>query len=251
MRRAAILLLFAGLLAGCGKGSYSAGVSTTPSPSSGTTSRQAPAHEGLTRGRALAFARAVNLSAQDLPGFSRTNAPPAKGPLERRLEAQLHACVGAPGGARAALAELGSGDFTLRRGILFLTVSSEVSVSRTAAEATGALSAIRSPRVRGCFRSYLDQLLRSKRSSGTGVGPVSIRPGTPPAPGTSGGFAWRITTTLTLRSLAVPYYIDMLGFVYRSAQVTLLSSAALRPFPARAQERLYAELLYRARAHGL
>jgi hypothetical protein len=60
-----------------------------------------------------------------------------------------------------------------------------------------------------------------------------------------------VRATFGLEGLKVPVYLDLLGFVYGPARVTLVSSGALRPFPAVAQQRLFTLLLQRARAHGL
>ena len=46
-------------------------------------------------------------------------------------------------------------------------------------------------------------------------------------------------------------YVDILGFVLGPARVTLVSSGALRPFPAVIQQRLYTLLLARASARAL
>jgi hypothetical protein len=46
-------------------------------------------------------------------------------------------------------------------------------------------------------------------------------------------------------------YLDILGFVYGPARVTLFSSGILRPFPAAVQQGLFSLLLARARAHHL
>jgi hypothetical protein len=42
--------------------------------------------------------------------------------------------------------------------------------------------------------------------------------------------------------------MDILGFVYGPARVTLFSSGALQPFPAAAEQRLFSLLLGRAKA---
>ena len=91
---------------------------------------------------------------------------------------------------RARAGEL-SGRFELKRGIIALSASSEVNVADTTAEADGTLTAIRSPRVRACFSRYLTALLKSQQHAPaeTVLG-VSIASGTPPAPGTTGGFGW-------------------------------------------------------------
>jgi len=244
MRRTTILLVLAlgsELLvacAGAGKhapGSHSATVTATTSSASPT------------QPQALAFARAANLTASDLPGFTESSPPRSETARETTLEHEMLRCAGSVRSG-ASLADASSKDFELRRGILAVSVSSEVSVARTQATAASGLAAIRSAHVRGCFSRYLGLLLKGQRYGEATVGPVSIESGTPPAPGTAGGFGWRVTATLTTRRIRIPFYMDILGFVYGPARVTLFSSGALRPFPAAAEQRLFSLLLGRAKA---
>jgi hypothetical protein len=254
MRRTAILLalvLCCAALAACGKGGYTAGTasSTSTTGTAATHGARAPTHA-----QALAFAHAVNLTAADVPGFTPSAKNEHESPTEQRLQQQLRGCGGAAGSralghTRGTLVEASSPDFTLRRGILELTVSSEVSVAHTSAEAAAMLSTIRSPRVRACFTRYLSELLKSQHYSGATVVGVSIDAGTPPAHGTTGGFAWRVTATLAIRGIHLSFYFDILGFVYGPAKVTLTSSGTVRPFPSSAQEQLYSQLLTRAKQH--
>ncbi len=255
MRSAAILLaliLPCALLVGCGKGDYTGATATT----STAHAAKAPHGHSPTQAQALAFAQFVNLTAADVPGFTRSHKQKSESATERRLQQQLRSCGGAAGAralqsTRGTLAEASSPNFELHRGILALTVSSEVSVAHTSAQAAATLAAIRSPRLRACFSHYLSSLLKSQHYSGATVVGVSIASGSPPAPGTTGGFGWRVTATLAIRGIHVSFYFDILGFIDGAAQVTLDSSGTVRPFPARAQEQLYSELLTRARAHRL
>ena len=259
MRRTAILLALVSscaLLSACGKDAYTGAGAATASTGATATHGATPHEHFSTRARALAFAHAVNLTAADVPGFTISHKPTHESATERRLQQQLRSCGGATGAhaqqrTPGALAEASSPHFELKRGILALGVSSEVSVAHSSAEADAALSAIRSPRVRACFSRYLSSLLKSQHYPGASVVGVSITPGTPPAPGTSGGFGWRVTATLAIRTVHISFYFDILGFIDGSSQVTLTSSGTVRPFPARAQEQLYSELLTRARAHRL
>jgi len=248
MHRAILLVIFAtgaGLLLACGRTAP-----TTPSPQgaagrkSGTTTRPA------TRQRALAFAHAVNLSSTDVPGFSVSSKHERDTAEEKQLEHQMLRCAGNLTAGKG-LAEVSSPNYALKRGILDLGVSSEVGVAPTPALATRELASIRSAHVRGCFSRYLDLLFKSKQFSGAIVSPVSIASGTPPAPGTAGGFGWRVTATFTVQRIRVPLYLDILGFVYGAARVTLFSSGVLRPFPAPIQQGLFSLLLSRAKARHL
>lgn len=260
MRRTALplaLVLACVTLSACGKGAYT-GAAPGSSTAAGSTTHGAKTGHARppARVQALAFARAVNLTAADVPGFTPSRKPHGESAAERRLQQQLRGCAGGVGTrvlqpTKATLAEASSPYFELHRGVLAWSVSSAVSVAHTSAQAAATLTAIRNPRIRACFTSYLSSLLKSQHISGATVVGVSIAAGTPPAPGTSGGFAWRVTATLAIRTIHISFYFDILGFVEGPAQVTLTSSGTVRPFPAQAQEQLYSQLLSRARAHRL
>ncbi len=218
----------------------------------------------ITKTQAVAFARAVNLTAADVPGFTATSKHEheAKTATERQLEHELQHCAGGGGSlsSRGGLAEASSKDFKLEHNALHLTVSSEVSVALTAAMAAKELAALRGDRVQGCLSHYLNLLLKyelrkeqKSRALAKSIS-VSVSRGTPPAPGVTGSFGWQISAAIAAHGVSLPiYYIDILGFVYGPAAVTLTSSGALKPFPAATQEHLYWLLLKRAKAelpHG-
>jgi hypothetical protein len=235
-------------LGACGKGGATTTIVTT------RNSAGAPPPAGGSGGpsvqRARAFARAVNLTADDVPGFNPNERHSQHTRAERRLEREMLSCTGLAGAKQAVLEE-GSKSFQLKQGVIDLSVSSEVTVEPSAQTALRALAAIRSAHVRGCFSRYLERAFRAEHVSGATVGPVTIQAGTPPAPGTSGSFGWRVTASFGVRGIRVPLYLDILGFIAGPSEVTLLSSSVVRPFPAEAQQHLFALLLVRARAHPL
>ena len=249
MRRTLILIVLAlsgGLLTSCGKGGQaSSGAHTATSSSSTPSTSGAPSTQ-----RALAFARAVNLTSTDVPGFTPGVRHHQDSPREKQLERQMLRCAGVVGSAKG-IVEQRSKDFELKHAILDFSVSSEVSVQASAAQARKGLSAIRSAHVRGCFSRYLEQAFAGQQIKGARLGPVTIQSGNPPAPGTSGSFGWRVTATFDVRAIKVPIYLDFLGFVDGPSEVTLLSSGLLRPFPAAVQQHLFTLLLSRAKAHRL
>jgi hypothetical protein len=268
-RTPTLLLLVLGslALASCGKGGSTTvvtvqapGASTSDSNGAGTGKPPTPPAKTRARERALAFARAVNLTAEDVPGFSARAKHDSSSAREKRLEREMIRCAGAAGlaGAEArasdggkSLAEESSKDFELKHGVIAFGVSSQVSVQSSAAEARQGLQAIRSAHVRACFSHYLQLIFQGQRVKGATAGPVSIQAGIPPAPGTAGGFGWRITASFIVRGIKVPIYLDFLGFVDGPAEVTLLSSGLLRPFPAEVQQHLFSLLLARAKQHAL
>ena len=251
-------LLGCSALFGCGKGGRSAPPalsatvgqtggdgrpSTAPAPPEGS----AP----LTRARADAYARAINLTAADLPGFGPT--PPSREletHAQKSAESQFLHCAGALGGD-GALGERRSQEYTRRGSPLAESVSSAVGFARTPSLASAELAALRSVRTRRCLTHYLDLLFRGRRLGDGVVGAISVAQGSPPAPGTSGGFGWRMTAIIAVRTVRLPVYLDILGFVYGRAGVRMLSHSLLRPFPAGAEERLFTLLLERARSHTL
>jgi hypothetical protein len=192
----------------------------------------------------------VNLSAADVPGFS-VDKREHKGETaaEKRLDREMARCAGGLS-SHEKLIEATSSKFKSRHGLPEVGVSSEVSVARTPGLAARELAAIRSAHARACVSRYLDLLFKGKSFQGASISPITIVAGTPPAPGTSGSFAWRIKVTVTVKGTRIPFYFDILGFVYGPAQVVLLSSGFPIPLPAAIQQRLFVLLVERAKAHG-
>ncbi len=244
-------LAISALLAACASSSHPA---TTAAGARATTA--AGAARPLTKAQAIAFARAVNLRATDLPGFRV--APPEhehETPAEKRLEGEMLRCAGAPS-AKAEhakeLAEVKSPELKIEHDGIADSVSSSVGVARTAATTAKELAAIHSAHARVCVSHYLDQLFKGKAYQGAHFSPFSIASGTPPAPGTTGSFGWRISatisTTVNTHRIAISFYFDILGFVYGQARVSLFSTGVVEPFPAAIQQRLFSLLLGRAKS---
>lgn len=256
--RALLILAACAPLAACGAASHPASVATSAhggqtGAGAGTSSKAQPGGaRPPSETRARAYARSVNLSGADVPGFTVTSAPEHEHETtsEKQLERTMLHCVGALGSS-GTVAEVRSSEFQRQGSRRQQTVQSEVTVARSASLAARELATIRSRRARACLAHYLGLLLQGKRSHGATIGPVSIQQGTPPAPGTSGGFGWRIRAVIGARGIALPLYIDILGFLYGPAEVTLVSSGVPEPFPAAAQQRLFNLLLRRARSAHL
>jgi hypothetical protein len=255
----ATVLLFAtgGLLAACGTGGPTGDTIPRASPTtaaevatgaSRASSLPSGLHQPVTKQEALAFANGVNLTLADVPGF--TVAAPEhekETAAEKRLEHDLLRCAG-PGSSSRGIATASSKEFKHEQDSQLESVSSEVSIARTSAVASKELGEIRSGRTRACLSHYLDLLFKGKSYQGLTVEPFSIASGTPPAPGANGSFGWRVTTAVVGHGLKIRIFIDILGFLYGRAEVTLLTSSVTAPFPAAAEQRLFALLLERAKA---
>jgi hypothetical protein len=236
-----VLLATSTLLAACGSSSHPA---TTATAHAGTVVQASTAPgASLTKAQARAFARAVNLRAQDLPGFKVS--PPEHEHETSAEKQQGHAflrCVGSVAFKRA-LFEAGSKDFERQTNTSTESVHSDVEVARTPALAAEELAAAHSEHARACLSNFLQQLLGAQgHTEGGTVGPVSVEVFTPSAPATAGSFGWRISTTFSLHGIQVPARFDILGFGYRTALVILLHSGFPQP-PASSQEQSLLSLL--------
>jgi len=253
----AAVIAAATTLVACG-GHGSSGQATVTVTTPGQTpqaSTPTPAPRGnkapLTEARARSFANAVNLTAADLPGF--TAAPRTaehESAAERASGLRFQRCIGGRPGALNGSGELSSPQFT-RRGLVQATASSSVSFFASAAVGPQELKLLRSAHARSCLASFLDERFAGKRYGRVVIRRVSIAHGVPPAVGTTGGFAWRIRAEVQVRGVVVPFYLDILGFIYGPAEVRLLSSSLVVPFPAAGEEQLYRLLVARATTHGL
>jgi hypothetical protein len=250
MRPLAALLALAaigGPLAACGS-DRRAGAATTSSAH--TTTAKAHAEAKLTQAQAIALGHAVNLRATDVPGFTAAPEHQHETGAEKRLQRKLLVCVG-PAGSEQGPGGTSSPSFVRHSGIVQQGVSSSVNVAASSAAATKELAELRSQHTRACLQGYLDALFGGPTFKQGHVDHVSITLGVPPSFGTTGSFAWRIAVKFTIHSIQVPFYLDVLGFVYGPSQVMLLSSGLPAPFPAAAEEQLFGLLVARTKAHGV
>jgi hypothetical protein len=246
-RMAAILVLTAAgaLLAACGKsahfdGTKHGGAKTVVSTAAG---------EPLTKARAKKLALALNLRASDLPGFTVAKERQHATRAEQSREYRLLRCMGGRTSSDA-LAEASSKSFERQAQVVRVSVSSSVTIVRTPAQAEAELKAIRSDHTRTCLARFMGELLASQTHKGASEKLVSISKATPSAAGTSGTFAWQIVGAVTLQSVRVPFYLELVGFSRGQDEVELLSFGLPVPFPAAAEQELFALLVERAKAGG-
>ncbi|HTQ67694.1 MAG TPA: hypothetical protein VMI13_03295 [Solirubrobacteraceae bacterium] len=230
------LLAAAGLMAACGKAEPSTSTGKRPSGTSSTA-----------RAHALALARAVNLTAADVPGFvAHTKAKDHESPGERELKAKLQACVHTV--SDTPVAEVGSQQFQREAGLVTASVQSEVTVASSTSVAARELALARSKRTRDCVSRYVGLLVRAQRHPGASFGAVSLVQRIPPAPGADGSFAWRISVPITVHGVTLAIYFDIFGFVSGANEVTLFVSGVPIPPPAQVEAHLFSVLLERTRA---
>lgn len=198
------------------------------------------------RAQALAFARAVNLRAGDLPGF-KAGAVSKTTASERKMSAQLASCSGGVNPSRA-LIERDSPDLTAASGIVQADVSSEVEVLPSAALVAKDLAAVKSARGKACLERALNKEFAAMKVKGVKFGRVTVTTTQLPAVGASGSFALRFTISATIRGAKIPYYADFLGFTLGPAEVTLSALGFAQPVPGKDELGLFSVLLRRAQA---
>ena len=230
------LLAVAALLGGCGKANPSA---PTAKGSHGASSAE--------EARARALARAVNLTAAEVPGFSVSDKKKEhESPTERRLKAKLNECVHPV--TATPLAEASSPEFKREAGIASASVQSEVTVAASRAVAARELAKARSSHTRNCVSHYIGLLVHLQTQHGASFGKVSLVQRTPSAPGADGSFAWRISVPVSAHGITLALYFDIFGFVSGANEVTLFVSTVPIPPPDEVEKHLFSLLLQKAKA---
>jgi hypothetical protein len=222
------------LAVGCGGGG-GGGHTVAPGPSG-----------AMTKAQAIVLARALNLRPEDVPGFG-ASVPERESSRDRQVAGELAACAGGVGKSHQ-LAQASSDNF--KRGGGLVQVSSGVAVMQTPALAEQDLRALRSARGKSCLARILGSYFNGRQQQGATFGAPTISTGTPPAPGTAGGIALRVTLPVTAHGVTIPAYFDLLGFVYGRAEVSLIAVGIPTAFPAQTEQQLFTLLVHRAIARG-
>jgi len=249
-----VMLLTAGAcIVGCGDSGQVARTSILPSAavSHSQIAASSPA-KSLTRAQARLLVRAVNLRASDLPGFKVSSEKEKEPTAAKSLEHRLLHCVG---GALSGhgLAEGSSKEYERETSAADESIESGVSVAPTAAIAARELQAVHDGKTQVCLSHYvtlLFRLLASSEGHGLTASPIQISSLSLPAPGATGDFGWRMSGTISLHGIKVPFDIDIAGFVVGQAEVTLFAAGVAAHVPTTTERRLFALLLSRADAQG-
>lgn len=198
-----------------------------------------------TKARAQAFARAVNLTAADLPGFK--GSPSSKSRAEQQFGAMLSRCAGGVDPSREVV-DVDSPDFSMEaaQGLEEQDVNSNVSVLRSAALAAKDLKAVKSARGRSCLTKATNKLLTSMKTKGVTYGKTTLTKLKRSAPGSDGSFAFHFKVTANANGLRLPFYIDTIGFTLGPAEIGLTTLGIAEPFPATVEQRLLTLLAGRA-----
>lgn len=205
----------------------------------------------ITRARAVAFARAVNLRAADLPRFKNLGLAAEPQPRTNTTDPEFARCVDVKPNRYVASAQSPGfihGRFRTQAEL----VTSKVIVLPTASLAARELIILNSARGRSCFARLIQPESTSATESHLRIDRVSwSSPTLPPA---AHGFKVRVSGTLTgihTRNRPIHLYIDMFGFTNGPAQIYLVDTGWESPARSGTEQRLLSLLHSRAEAHKL
>lgn len=163
----------------------------------------------MTKADAVGLAKAVNLTADDVPaGYVPSGPANARG-QDLWGGKRFARCSGRKGYGRA-LADIDTGAFEHITNTSYDAIGSEVEVMPNAALAKNDVAVALSKRGRKCLLAEL------RATQPAGVGFVSAK-ATPLSPGIRGGIAMRITLIAEAQGVRFPFYTDL--FVIRQRNV--------------------------------
>jgi hypothetical protein len=228
VRKIAMLVASALVLAGCGGDDETPPVATAPA----TT---AAAITAVDAAADKAKATTLVLTSTDLPGW--TAKPAQNDPADKAFDDQLAACVGRPSPSTYTTARAASSSFSMGPA----EVSSDVDIVRTVEDFNADVAAVRGPKYAPCVRNGLTKLLQQQLPSGTAVQSATV------ARLPIGGFGvfsarFRATIKLLIQGQPAIVYQDAIllgkGRVELSASFTNLG----RPFNPALEQALVAKL---------
>jgi hypothetical protein len=252
-------------LPGCG-GEGSTGTTEAATEAVGRADR-AVVPDQLSMEQAVAFAKAVNLRADDVPYFEERPVEPESEEdeeRERRLKRDFGRCLGGID-LSAHMVYEESPAFLNSAGAEYLSVQSSVEVAPDAALARRRIDAYRTGRGKDCFRRTLTPLLEEEGSNEVEVGRTTVSRLSLKAPEIRGGIlAYRVSTTATITGAdsqltaygpraevatprrSFPVFIDFLGFTVGPAEVSLFMNGAPAPVSENFERNLLSVLPERA-----
>jgi hypothetical protein len=227
-----VLLLAAGLLAGCG-----GAVASVVSPA-----RPTPV-------QAIAYAHAVNLRASDLPGFTSIGNE-GEEPKPGRYSLEYSRCLGSVSPARR-IAMISSPEFSAGRGFYGKIIKSTVEVWPTPAMVALNNARSHSAHGRACLVRFLEAVHKkiNRERNGRGqIGPFTLTIFPNPLPRVSHSFLTKINETRLLRTGAVRAHIyrDIFGFTTGPIEIGLEAIGFGHPIPARTEKQVLRLLYSRA-----
>lgn len=198
-----------------------------------------------------AIARAINLHASDLPGF--TAQPPDHSGTGSQIGSRMKGCLGAGWIAQHTggdLVDVSSPQFASGSGLQAEQVSSDVTIKRSTSLVRRDLAVIQSGRIQGCLGQALDGITIPTQSGPTvTIDHVRAARLAAAGQGSDGSFGIRTTMSMSALGVNVPVTLDILGYAVGRDELSLVTFTIARPFSAQIERQLAAVLISRALAH--
>jgi hypothetical protein len=206
----------------------------------------APIALGADSSGQLAIARAINLRASDVPGFS---AHPGPHPTGSPFGAQINAmCSGVVGGKRRRTAQASSPVFQSSTGLMVRMVQSDVQIERSRSTVTHDLAVARSKHTRVCITRVLQGLILNEQGTLFTVTDVRVTPLHVAIPGTNGSFGLRIKAVVLAPPVRIPFSVDLIGLAVGRDEISLTAEGVDEVFPHKTEKLLSQLLVNRALA---
>jgi hypothetical protein len=234
VRKIAMLVASALVLAGCGGDDETPPVATAPA----TT---AAAITAVDAAADKAKATTLVLTSTDLPGW--TAKPAQNDPADKAFDDQLAACVGRPSPSTYTTARAASSSFSMGPA----EVSSDVDIVRTVEDFNAEVAAVRGPKYAPCVRNGLTKLLQQQLPPGTTVQSATVAR----LPiGGIGVFSARFRATIKLLIQGQPAIVYQDAILLGKGRVELSASFTNlgRPFNPALEQALVAKLGARLQA---
>jgi hypothetical protein len=228
VRKIAMLVASALVLAGCGGDDETPPVATAPA----TT---AAAITAVDAAADKAKATTLVLTSTDLPGW--TAKPAQNDPADKAFDDQLAACVGRPSPSTYTTARAASSSFSMGPA----EVSSDVDIVRTVEDFNADVAAVRGPKYAPCVRNGLTKLLQQQLPPGTTVQSATVAR----LPiGGIGVFSARFRATIKLLIQGQPAIVYQDAILLGKGRVELSASFTNlgRPFNPALEQALVAKL---------
>jgi hypothetical protein len=196
-----------------------------------------------------AIAQAINLRASDVPGFAAQSHSQGTA-TGSEINSRLKSCVGNWSSHHPGSLDVDSPLFKSGAGRATEEVQSSVTVQRSRGLVARDLAFIKGGRIQGCVGQAFKGIV-IPTSSGVPVTITSAQVGTltTAVAGSDGSFGMRVIMTLEALGRTVPVSLDLYGYAVGRDELSLMTLAIGRDFPAQSERQLSQLLVTRSLAH--
>jgi hypothetical protein len=194
------------------------------------------------------IARAINLRASDLPGFTQEGPEHSSGDvLTGKAKQDCPSLVGS--GRSHGLADVSSPSFQRESSADDQQLTSEVKIERSRGIVTSGMAELRKPGVLACFRRVFTGLKYHQSGDTITVKHVSVTSPPVTAPGADGAVDIRIKLEMVIKTYSVPMQMDLVGIAVGRDELSLLTMGLVEPISDSAEQQLESLLVKRALAN--